>query len=147
MEGTHRPEQLGPVESQERAGPGWPTPRRTGILVVDDEAVIRSLLERVLRSLGFHVWLAQDGFEAVEIYRQQTQSIDLVLLDVRMAGRDGPQTLDELEAINPGLRCCFMSGFTGGYSAARLSRPSVVGFIKKPFQLAEVAEFLRRLAQ
>src|SRR5262245_11971981 len=82
---------------------------RGGVLVVDDEALIRSMLNTGLAQYGFEVRLAASGREAIEIYSRDFSEIDLVLLDVRMPGLDGPQTLARLEAINPNVRCCFMS--------------------------------------
>ena len=108
--------------------------RQRGILVVDDDATVRTMLDIGLRHHGFAVWLAAGGQEAVEVFRRHGQAIDIVLLDVRMPGLDGPQTLAALQQIDPRVRCCFMSGESGGYNsetlltlgASHLDRKSVV---------------------
>src|SRR5260370_467742 len=86
------------------------TPRTYGILVVDDQASVGSVLDVALRQEGFTVWLAVNGQEALDLYRRCRRTIDAVLLDVRMPGWDGPRTLAALRELNPKIRCCFMSG-------------------------------------
>src|SRR5207253_1911478 len=68
---------------------GLPLPaRKPGVLIADDEARLRALLVVALRQHGFVVWLAADGQEAVEIYRDHRPEIDLLVLDVGMPGLD-----------------------------------------------------------
>jgi CheY-like chemotaxis protein len=75
---------------------------RTGVLVVYDEHAVRITVRLGLEQNGFDVWLASCAQEAIQLYRHHRDSIDLVLLDVRMPGIDGPQTLELLRALNPG---------------------------------------------
>lgn len=132
-------------ESQVRAAPVEDRPRPAGVLVVDDDGLIRSMLGTGLRQQGVRVWLAANGREAVEVYGRHAGEIDLVLLDVRMPGLDGPQTLAALEKIDPRVRCCFMSGDTGTYTSRELLRPTVLRVFRKPFRLDDVAEVLAGL--
>jgi CheY-like chemotaxis protein len=118
---------------------------RPGILVVDDDAAVRFLLDVGLQQYGFTVWQAADGQEAVEVYQQEHSEIDLVLLDVRMPRLDGPQTLAELLRLNPQIRCCFMTGHAGSYSYEDLLRLGAAHVIPKPFQLAELADVVAKL--
>jgi len=80
---------------------------KPGVLVVDDEHMVRILLQLGLERNGFYVWLAADGREALELYEKNRQHVAVVLLDVRMPGMDGPQTLDALRALNPEVLVCF----------------------------------------
>ncbi len=121
-------------------------PRTGGILVVDDEAGVRGLLNVVMRQRGFTVWLAGSGQEALEVYRRQREFIDVVLLDVRMPGLDGPQTLAALRAVNPQLRCCFMTGDPGVYQPSDLLAHGARHVFSKPFQMDEIIRVVRRLA-
>jgi CheY-like chemotaxis protein len=120
--------------------------QRPSILVVDDEALVRSVLDTGLRRHGFTVWLAANGQEAVELYRHHGDHIPLVLLDVRMPGLDGPQTLAALKTLNPHLHCCFMTGHTGNYSLEELQACGATRIFSKPFPLDPVAPFLKQLA-
>src|SRR4051812_26454959 len=87
------------------------TPSRAcGILIVDDEMCMRDVLNIGMRNYGFAVWLAADGQEALDVYRRHHEAIDVVLMDVRMPGLDGPQTLAGLQAQNPQGRRLFMGG-------------------------------------
>lgn len=117
-----------------------------GILVVDDEEPIRQLLDIVLQRQGLHVWLATDGCQALKLYDRFRSQIDLVLLDVRMPGMDGPQTLAALRNRNPDLRCCFLTGFTGEYTEQQLHQQGALRVFTKPFALAPLASALWKLA-
>ena len=121
-------------------------PRAPGVLIVDDEAGIRGVLNAWMRQQGFAVWLAADGRQAIELYRHHHESIDVVLLDVRMPGLDGPQTLAALQALRPEVRCCFMSGDLGTYTAEALENLGGGAVLRKPFHLAEAARVLCELA-
>ena len=137
-----------------RAGPdlgiGTPAspaaPRKPGVLVADDQESIRTLLSTALQGQGFVVWLAADGGEALNQYWHHRAAIDLVLLDVQMPGLDGPHTLAALRQLNPQVRCCFMSGALGLYTAEELRGLGAGGFLQKPFCLAEAGRVLGRLA-
>lgn len=122
------------------------TPRTNGILVVDDEEYLRGMLNAGMRQQGFAVWLAADGHEALALYRQQKKAIDVVLLDVRLPGLDGPQTLAALQQLNPRVRCCFMSGAVGDYTESSLRERGADAVFWKPFCLPEVALMLWELA-
>jgi CheY-like chemotaxis protein len=121
------------------------TSRKPGILVVDDDAAVRLLLDVGLRQHGFAVWLAADGREAIQVYQQDHSAIDLVLLDIRMPGLDGPQTLIALRRLNPQIQCCFMTGQAGNYRLDELLALGAARVFAKPFQLTELAQTLATL--
>jgi CheY-like chemotaxis protein len=121
--------------------------RSRGVLVVDDDASIRLLLETVLRQRGFTVWTAHDGEEAVRLYRRHGQAITLVVLDVCMPILDGPQTVAVLRQWEPGLTFCFMTGESGDYSRQQLLALGAACIFDKPFCVFEVQERLEQLSQ
>jgi CheY-like chemotaxis protein len=121
-------------------------PRVPGVLVIDDEPGVRSLLQAALPRYGFQVFSAASGSEALALYSEHRTEIAAVLLDVQMPGLDGPQTLRTLQAIDPQVRCCFMSGNLGNYNEEELLDLGAALVIPKPFRLAEVIEALQRLA-
>ena len=123
------------------------TPRKYGILVVDDEACMRDLLNLGMRHRGFAVWLAANGQEALDLYRRHRWTIDVVLLDMRMPGLSGPQTLAGLQELNPQIRCCFMSGDLGRHTEAIPGNAGAATVFSKPFRRHEVIEMLWQLAE
>lgn len=116
-----------------------------GILVVDDEPAVLSFLQKGLSQSGFNVWLAPDGTRAVELYKTHRNSISAVLMDIRMAGLDGPSTLRALRSIDSNIRCCFMSGGSGEYSKEELLSTGATYVIPKPFALSEVIQVLGQM--
>jgi CheY-like chemotaxis protein len=104
------------------------------------------LLKAALPRYGFAVWSAANGPAALEVYRRHQDDIDVVLLDVRMPGLDGPQTLAELQRLNPEVACCFMSGFAGNYSDEDLLARGARHCFSKPFHLDEIARSLGQVA-
>lgn len=119
--------------------------KQPGILVVDDEDMLLSLLDVVLRGQGFAVFTASSGQDAVAIYQANQAAIDMVLLDVRMPGMDGPTTLLALRQINPAVRCCFMSGELGTVKIDDLLALGAERVFFKPFALTQVAAELWNL--
>lgn len=120
---------------------------RPGILVVDDDPVLLNLLRAVFAAEGLEVWASLTGPGAVELYRQHRDRIGVVLLDVCMPGMDGPTTLAELRHLNPGVRACFMSGYTGGYTPEGLRAMGVARFFEKPFRIEVLGPDLSSLAR
>ena len=137
-----------PAESGQPAGGTTsvlPLPQRPGVLVVDDEHLVLAMLQLSLERNCFDVWLASSGREAIHLYQVHRNQIDVVLLDVRMPGLDGPRTLEALRELNPAVQACFMSGDPGAYESNELLQRGAACVIAKPFDLNELAKVLQRL--
>jgi CheY-like chemotaxis protein len=119
--------------------------QKPGVLVVDDEHLVRIMVQLGLERSNFDVWLASSGREAIHLYRKHRERIDVVLLDVRMAGLDGPQTLDVLRELNPQVRVCFMTGDANAYQPEELRQRGAAHVIAKPFNLEQLANILQLL--
>jgi CheY-like chemotaxis protein len=117
-----------------------------GVLVVDDNHLVRALVQLGLERNGFDVRVAANGRQAIEVYREHREHIAVVLLDVRMPGLDGPATLDALRQLNPEVLVCFMSGDTVDYDPEELRQRGAASVIAKPFLLNELIKVLRLLA-
>ena len=124
----------------ESSGPG---PRRPGVLVVEDEAILRDLLEQALPPHGFTVWAAAGAADAVEALARHPEQIDAALVDLRLPGLDGPDTVAALRGVRPGLPCCLMGGDADPEDPRLLATGCPC--LRKPFHLAEVVRQLRAL--
>src|SRR5438067_3173322 len=122
------------------------TSRAWGVLVVDDQACLRNMLSIALRQEGFAVWLAANGWEALDVYRCHGELIDVVVLDIHMPVLDGPQTLAALQKLGPQIRCCFLSADLGSYTEDRLRSLGAAAVLQKPICLSELAPVLWQLA-
>jgi CheY-like chemotaxis protein len=116
-----------------------------GILVVDDDPVVLSLLQAWLPRLGYVVWTADSGQAALLTYERERDRIDLMLLDVRMPALDGPATLRELRRRDPHVACCFMTGHSGPYTPDALREMGATAVFDKPFDFAVLDRSLRRI--
>ena len=94
------PAESGPAAEDGRTG--LPPRAKPGVLVVDDEHLVRVIMQLGLERDGFEVWTAANGRQAIELYREHREDIAAVLLDVRMPGLDGPATLGALRATGYG---------------------------------------------
>ncbi len=111
---------------------------REGILVVDDEELIRHLAHEILTRYGYKVFLAKDGYEALNIYQAFRQEIDLVVLDLIMPEMTGEETLERLRQLNQKIRAVFITGYS------RKEESSLgVPVIYKPFNVEEFLQVIR----
>jgi CheY-like chemotaxis protein len=120
-------------------------PRRPEVLVVEDEVAVRKMLDVALRHHGFVVWQAATSAEAIQMFREHLDTIDVVLIDVQMPVVDGPKTLAALQAIGKHVPAVYMSGSTGDYSVEELLRTGAVHVLQKPF--ASMVDLARILTQ
>lgn len=103
------------------------------ILLVEDEASLRKLIIRTLRSLGYTVYEAQDAAAALDIAKTTESVIDLLLTDVVMPGMNGRCLADTLSALRPGMRVLYMSGYTDGEIAPHGVLEGGTSILRKPF--------------
>ncbi len=113
------------------------------VLLIDDEEVILQVGEPMLESLGYHVMTASDGKMAVDIFRQFSHKIDLVILDAIMPGMGGGDVLSLLKAINPQSRVLLSSGYSISGQVEEILSRGCAGFIQKPFSLEQLSTRLR----
>jgi two-component system cell cycle sensor histidine kinase/response regulator CckA len=127
----------------EEAGKVPPRMAASGtILVIDDEAPIRTLARAVLTQAGYETLLAADGQEGVDLFAREPGRIGLVLLDLRMPNLSGQETFRRLRAIDPDVRVVFVSGYSFE-SLTQEEQQAARGFVAKPFQLHELLRCIR----
>jgi PAS domain S-box-containing protein len=108
------------------------------ILVVDDEAAIRSLAKDSLEAYGYRVVTTEDGAEALKIYESRKHEIDLVILDMVMPKMGGLEVFLRLKTLNPSVKALLSTGYSQNGKAQEILDSGVMGFIQKPYQLNEL---------
>lgn len=111
-----------------------PHGRNELILVVDDEEPIRSFTETVLANNGYRVLLAEDGAQAIDVYKNHDDAIGMVILDMIMPKMGGQQTFLQLLAQDPQVKALLSSGYSQTGKAQEILDSGVLGFIQKPYQ-------------
>ncbi len=110
------------------------------ILVVDDEEVVREIVTKMLRTLGYKVAVCEDGAEAVEYYRQAWRHVDLVILDMVMPNLSGRDAYIAMRQINPEIKALLSSGYGINGEVQSILDEGVQGFLQKPFEVSELTD-------
>ncbi|MBU0639702.1 MAG: PAS domain S-box protein [Planctomycetes bacterium] len=103
------------------------------VLVIDDEEDIREVVQMILEGRGVRVLTAEDGARGVELFKQNAEHIDVVLLDMTMPGMNGEEVFKEITALRPETRVIFSSGYSEQQSVSRLGQAALAGFVQKPY--------------
>ena len=112
------------------------------VLVVEDQKDVRDIVVTNLEILGYRVLIAEGGKEALSLIEAHDE-IDLILCDMVMPGMNGEEIVAVARAMNPGLRCLFMSGFPEKRASGRQSSATDIGILHKPFTRAALAKTIR----
>ena len=112
------------------------------ILVVDDERSIRYSLRRTLEEKGIKVLEAKKGEEAIDII--QGEKIDLILMDVRMAGMSGLDTLQKIKKINPKMLVIMMTAYGTTKTAIEAMKFGAFDYVLKPFDIPKMWELVEK---
>lgn len=115
------------------------------ILLVDDEEMIREVGGRILEALGYRVLVAASGAEALEIYRERSGEIDLVILDMIMPGMLGGEAFDRLRRINPTVKVLLSSGYSMNGEARGILERGGAGFLQKPLDARALSRKVREI--
>lgn len=128
-----------------------PTKKETGeilkgdetILLVDDEQMILDVGAQLLMAMGYSVFKADNGDDALDIY--QRERIDLVVLDIVMPGMNGSEVFDRLRQISPEAKVLLSSGYSINDQASDILKRGCNGFIQKPFDLIALSRRIREI--
>jgi CheY-like chemotaxis protein len=115
------------------------------ILLVEDEQILRSMGIDLLETLGFSAIAAQNGREALKIYRERGSEIDLVLLDLIMPEMGGVEAYRELRAINPELPIIICSGYSIESVSNVIDHDNNAFFTSKPYNPKELRNVILRM--
>ncbi len=113
------------------------------VLIVDDEPTVTKAASRLLRSMGFEVYIAGGGREAVEICRAHGDDIDVVLLDLVLEQTSSQEVLLQMRVLRPGIKVILMTGYGKQESMDRFADMRLDGFVAKPFGYTELENAVR----
>ena len=129
--------------------PIGPTPPRWEadgvVLVVDDEPVVRRVLQRMLENMGLEVLLAECGPDAIDIYRERGEGIDLVIMDQTMPKMNGAEAFQAIRKLDPMARVMLSSGYAEEELNRRHGGLGWSGFLAKPYEPADLVEKLQQV--
>lgn len=130
--------------AEQKDSPLTKTPKNSGatILVVDDETFILKTITMVLKSKRFNVLTATEGSDALTMYREHSQEIDLVLTDIMMPGMDGVQLSRSLKEINPRVKILASTGHAAKPYQEELQALGVHTILNKPYDAEKLLDVL-----
>ncbi|MEI6703903.1 MAG: response regulator, partial [Deltaproteobacteria bacterium] len=118
------------------------------ILLVDDERMLRNMAAAILESMGFYALTAQDGVEALEIFRERGSEINMILLDLIMPQMGGIETYHELRKIAATIPIIICSGYSVDEVSDVIAHDEYAGFVQKPYKPEQLrAAMVRMMGQ
>ncbi len=142
MFSIYLPASLAAAETVEPAPQGIRFGTET-LLLVDDEEVVAMVAQKLLEALGYKVFVAHTGREAIDIYQRLGREIALVMLDMIMPDLAGGETFEFLKQINPQVKVILSSGYSLEGEASRIMEAGCRAFIQKPYGIEELSRKVR----
>jgi two-component system, cell cycle sensor histidine kinase and response regulator CckA len=115
------------------------------VLLVDDEESLRALGKNLLEYLGFTALVAENGKDALNVFRERKGEISVVLMDLTMPQMDGEETFLEMKRLQPDVRVLLASGYGESEILNRFAGKGLAGFIQKPYQITVLSEKLQKI--
>ncbi len=112
------------------------------ILIVDDEEELRRMLKIYLEHLGYETVVAENGENALDIFKNSKRKFGLVLLDIKMPKIGGKEATEMLKEIDPDVKIILTSGYPTDEKSRELIRSNIVDFLEKPFTLADLSKVI-----
>ncbi len=112
------------------------------ILLADDEDMVREIGTQMLKRLGFDVIGAENGRKAIELYQENLEAVDVVILDLVIPDLGGAEAVDAIKKINPNVKIMLSSGY-GRDSNTNKIMENCNGFIQKPFSMQQLSEAIQ----
>lgn len=131
------------AEQQAVSQSGLPLDHNELILFVDDEQVIRTVVQKILERHGYRVLTAANGAEAVSLYAAQGREIAVVITDMHMPIMDGPATIIALQTLNPRVKIIGSSGLAANGGVAKAASAGVRHFLPKPYTAEKMLHTIR----
>jgi signal transduction histidine kinase/ActR/RegA family two-component response regulator len=116
-----------------------------GILIAEDEEVIREMAQIGLESKGYKVFSAPDGASALSTYRERQHEIDIVIADMVMPQISGPELFARIKEINPNVRVIVSSGYSHDQEGERMLRHGCLAYLQKPYNIESLNQIVRNV--
>jgi polar amino acid transport system substrate-binding protein len=113
------------------------------ILIAEDHEGVREMARATLESQGYQILIAHDGEEAVELFSARRDSVALVLLDVIMPRRSGPEAYGAIQAMKPGVPVVFATGYSNETAALNEMVQRGVAVLRKPYSPGALCRRIR----
>lgn len=113
--------------------------KQSVILFADDDDLCLDVGVKMLQKLGYEVLDARDGKEALEVFNENKNEIDLVILDMKMP-HNGSTTFSQLKKINADVKVLIASGYTEDQQIREMQKQGCYGFIQKPFSIRTLSQ-------
>ena len=120
-------------------------PNRPGILVVEDQAPIRTQIRRALERNGFSVLEAESVNDGLAIFESNHEALSLVIVDIVIPGISGLDMASELNREHPGVKILYISGYLGSVAMEVITRSSPDALLAKPFTMDQLLERVRSM--
>lgn len=137
-------ERSAPASTPKQAGK---KPRYGRILLVDDEIIVRNVVQKMLERGGFEVLVAQSGWEALQLLDDHREDIACILLDLTMPNMDGAKTLQAIREKNKRIPVILSSGYSEEEATSRLRKHQIAAFLQKPYKASTLVRLLQRVLQ
>ena len=118
--------------------------RKQTVLAVDDESTVLALARDILEMHGYRVLTARNGEEALRVFREQSATIDLVLLDLTMPVMGGRECFKAMKEIHPRVRVLVSSGFSAESTASEMLKEGAIAYVQKPYDIDALARVVRQ---
>lgn len=138
LSGEHKPENIPATREEPRGG-------SETILLAEDDAPVRELMEYALKAAGYRVITAKNGREAVEAFHAHGEKVDLLLFDLSMPDMDGLKALEAIHRTEPGAQVLFVSGCLSGDMRTRKIKDNGYGYVLKPISPRELLVNVRHV--
>jgi signal transduction histidine kinase len=113
------------------------------ILLAEDHEGLRESAQEMLQALGYRTIVASDGREALELFKTNSERIDLIIMDVVMPLLNGPEAFLEMSALRPGISVIFTTGYTSEAASLISLVEKGAAILQKPYSLTSLSQMVR----
>ncbi len=115
-----------------------------GVLLVDDEPIVLKSAKRLLERKKFTVFVANNGYTAISVFKENHSRIGAILLDLSMPDMDGEETLERLLEVDRNAKVILFSGYARNEDLEHLFEKGAIDHIQKPFELPRLIDALTK---